>query len=192
MRHSALLFISLLAIALSSCSSPRTTTQFYHTHKVKEGVINFKIPGIVTWMGSGIARKAVKDPSAKAALKLAQKARRMRIMVAEDVSIISNSEIYSFISNIKKNGYEDLIQVRDGSTLVTIMARDKNERLRNLLILVNEEDNFVYFDLKSRMKYEDLSDMINYFINMEKDDDDIDIDEQPPAQEKKKAKTPRA
>lgn len=157
--------------------------------------MNFKIPGIVTWMGSGIARKAVKEPSAKAALKLAQKARRMRIMVAEDVSIISNSEIYSFISNIKKNGYEDLIQVRDGSTLVTIMARDKNERLRNLLILVNEEDNFVYFDLKSRMKYEDLSDMINYFINMDKEEenkDDRDIDEQPPAQEKKKAKIPRA
>lgn len=191
MRYLPFSMLLLFAVAFSSCSTPRTTAQFYHTHKVQQGVTNFKLPGWLVWMGSGIAAPMVKAPEAKAALKLAKKTGTIRLLVSEEYSLVSNSELNSFVSNIKSAGYEDLIQVREGKTVVNILARDKKDKLRNLLILVKEEDSFVFLDMKTRIKYKDLAEMINSYLNMEKGD--VEEEPEPPVEEKPKKPTePRA
>jgi hypothetical protein len=195
MKISGLVIVTIFALGLSSCSSPKTTAQFYHTHKVKEGVKNFKIPGWLMWLGGGIAKASVKDPDAKVALKLAKKVGKMRILVSEDANVIDNREIMSFIGHAEKRGYEPLIQVRDGETLVNIMARDKKDKLKNLLIMVSEEDSFVFLDMKSRIKYEEISDLINYFINRERENNTIELKDPvtpPKKEEKPKPTKPRA
>ena len=186
MRHIPFLMLLLFAVAFSSCSSPRTPAQFYHTHKVNQGVKNFNLPGWLVWMGSGIAKPMVKNPEAKAALKLAKKTGTIRILVSEENSLVSNSEINTFVSNIKRSGYEDLIQVRQGQTVVNILARDKKDKLRNLLILVKEEDTFVFLDMKTRIKYKDLAELINGYMNKEKGD--LKEEEEPPVEQKPKPK----
>lgn len=171
MRLPFLLSLALIfSLALSSCSSPKTTAQFYQSQKRKKGVTNFKLPGWAVWTGAGIAKVFVKEPQAKAALKLARKAGKIRFMTTEEAGLISNQDLSKFVGELKQNGYEDLIHVRESNTLVSIMARDKKDKLRNLLVLVNEEDTFVFFDIKSRLKYEEIGDLIEYLIELEKQD----------------------
>jgi hypothetical protein len=188
MRYLPFSMLLLFAVALSSCNSPKTTAQFYHTHKVHQGVTNFKLPGWLVWMGSGIAAPMVKNPEAKAALKLAKKTGTIRFLVSEEHSLVSNAEMNTFVTNIKRSGYEDLIQVREGKTVVNILARDKKDKLRNLLIMVKEEDSFVFMDMKTRIKYKDLAEMINSYLNMDKDD--LKEEEEPPVEQKPKAQKP--
>lgn len=163
MRISIAILI-LLAVSLSSCGSPKTAARFYHTHKHKEGVTNFKVPGWLIWMGGGIAQSAVKDPEAKAGLRLARKVKKLRFMATEDDNPITAAEVGDFITNIRSTGYEDLLSVREGRSTVHILSREKKEKLKNLLILVNDEEEFVFMDMKSRLKYEDLTDLANTIL----------------------------
>ena len=148
-----------------SCGSPKTTAQFYHTHKHKEGVTNFKVPGWLIWVGGGIAQGFVSEPDARAALKLARKVKKLRLMVAEDYNPITTAEVNDFISNIRSNGFDDLIYVKDAESTVHILSREKKDKLRNLVILVTDEEEFVFMDMKSRLKYEDLSEFVNTILS---------------------------
>lgn len=160
--------IVLLALfSLFSCSSPKTTAQFYHTHKHKEGVSNFKMPGWLVWIGGGIAQGLVQDPEARAGLRLARKVKKLRFMATEDYNPITTAEVSDFVNNIRSAGYEDLLQVKEGGSTVHILSREKKEKLKNLVILVNDEEEFVFMDMKSRLKYEDLSELVNTILKAE-------------------------
>lgn len=160
----SLAILILFAIGLSSCGTPKTTAQFYHTHKHKEGVTNFKMPGWLIWIGGGIAQSAVQDPNAKAGLRLARKVKKLRFMATEGDNPITAAEVSDFITNIRSTGYEDLLIVQDGSSTVHMLSREKKEKLKNLVILVNDEEEFVFMDMKSRLKYEDLTGLANSFL----------------------------
>ncbi|NRA50719.1 MAG: DUF4252 domain-containing protein [Phaeodactylibacter sp.] len=174
MRFPILLFC-VFAFALTSCSSPKTSAQFYQTHKKQPGVVNFKLPGWVMWLGGGIVYNSLKDEEAKVALKYARKIGKLRMLASENGSSLPESELKSFVSHIQKSGYEDLIQVDTPDSSVRIMARDRKDKIKNLMLLVRDEEGFVFMDMKSRIKYSEISDLINYFIQMgEKEEEQED------------------
>jgi hypothetical protein len=63
------------------------------------------------------------------------------------------------------------------------MARDHKDKIKNLLLLVRDEDGFVFLDMKSRIKYSEISDLINYFIQMgeKKEKEEEAKEEAPPS-----------
>ena len=69
--------------------------------------------------------------------------------------------------------------VKEGSSTVHILSREKKEKLRNLVILVNDEEEFVFMDMKSRIKYEDLSELVNTILKSENMKKEQDEEEQP-------------
>lgn len=161
-----ILFFFAVAISFTSCSSPKTTAQFYQTYKKQPGVVNFKLPGWVMWLGGGIAYNSIKNEQTKVAVRYARKIGKFRMMASEKGASIPESELNSFVNHIKSNGYEDLLQIDSPDASVHIMARDHKDKIKNLLLLVRDEDGFVFLDMKSRIKYSEISDLINYFIQM--------------------------
>ncbi len=182
-----LLFCSALLL-LASCSSPKTTAQFYQAHKKRPGVTNFQLPGWAVWLTGGIVYNSTKNEETKAALRIARKVGKLRLMASEGARPIPTEQINQFMGNIKQNGYEDLLQVKDGSSTVNILARDRRNKIRNLLLLVSDEDGFVFIDLKSRIKYDEISDLINFFLNRDKAEEQ----EETPADEPPADNRPRA
>ncbi len=164
-----LILLAAFTLSLSSCNSPKTTAQFYHAHKHKEGVTNFKVPGWLMWMGGGIARGFVHDEQARAGLKMAKKIKKIRLMVAEGYNPIAAGEINTFVNHIRANGYNDLLFVRsDDGTAVHLLAREKKDKLNNLVLMVSEEDEFVYFDIKTRITYDGLNELIEAVMDKDK------------------------
>ncbi|HMO41413.1 MAG TPA: hypothetical protein PKE17_18530, partial [Saprospiraceae bacterium] len=41
----------------------------------------------------------------------------------------------------------------------------KNDKFKNLIIMVQEEDTFLFFHMKSNIRMKDLSEMINHYMN---------------------------
>lgn len=175
-----LLLIALLAITLSSCSTPKNTAQFYQAHKNRPGVTNFKLPGWLVWFGGGIAYNAIKDEDTKAALRIGRKVGKMRLMASENGSVIPPEEVEAFLRHIKQNGFDELVYVKHESSIVNVMVQDRKNKIRHLMILVNEQDGFVFLDLKTRIKYSEISDLINYFIKK-----DSEVEEKEAEQDQK-------
>ena len=184
-KYFFLIFIS--SIFFTSCGKPSSSAAFYSRYKHTQGVQNMKVPGWLIWMGSGIARPFVKDKEAKAGLRLAKRVKKLRLLIAEDANPIPYADIQGFTQNLRQNNYEDLIFVKEGETMVTIMAKDKRERIKDLLILVHEEDEFVFFSAKTNIKYDDLSKIIQQFQQDLKEEEE-DQKKQRASKKKKKKK----
>lgn len=130
--------------------------------------MNFTVPGWLVWFGSGIANEIVKDEDIKVGLRLARKVKKLRFMIAEEHNPITQSEINSFVRQLKQNnGFEDLVYVREENTNVNILVRDKKEKIRDIVILVSEDDEFIYFNMKSKIKYKDIAEVVNHFLKKE-------------------------
>lgn len=166
MRFTAIICI-LSAIALSSCNSPKTTAQFYHEYKHQEGVTNFKLPGWVVWLGGGLAYNSIRNEDARMFIKLARKVGKMRFLSSEDANAIASEDINRFLGNIRQNGYEDLLSVKDGKSNFTILVKDNQQRLKNLVVLGYDDGELIYFDLKSRLKYADITHIVNKILSGE-------------------------
>lgn len=176
------IFIALLisSFCISSCSTPSTVGGFYQKHKRKKGVRNFKLPGWVVWVGSGIAHDIAKDDDMKIALRLVKKVKKLRFMMAEEDTAISNDEVQSFVKEIKQNNYEDLIYVKTKDTNVNMLVKDKDDKLKDIVFIVKDEENFVFFSMKSNIKVEDIAKLVDLL------NDKILEDEDEKAEKKKK------
>lgn len=168
MRSIIILCLSAAAFFFSSCSSPKTTAQFYQQYKHREGVTNFKMPGWLVWLGGGIAFNSVRNEDSRAYIGLARKVGKMRFMASEDATAIPSEEISAFLSSIRRNGYEDLLQVKDGESSFTILARDNGQKLKNLVILGFDDGELFFFDMKSRLRYEDITEVANRILSGER------------------------
>lgn len=188
-----LFLIALFAFIFSSCSSPSTSGAFYSKYRHTQGVQNMKVPGWLIWMGSGVARPFVKDKEVKAGLRIAKRVKKLRFLMAEDGNPIPYAAVQDFVGNLRQNAYDDLIFVKEEGTMVTIMAKDKNEKIKDLLILVHEEEEFVFFSAKTNIKYDDLSELIQTFLQevKEEEEDEQRIKESKKKKKKKKKKDTR-
>lgn len=172
--------ILLVSLALTSCGTPKNTAQFYQTHKSRPGVTNFKLPGWLVWFGGGIAYNSVKDEDTKAALRIARKVGKMRLMASENTGVIPQAEVEAFLANIKQSGgYDDLMYVKHESSIVNVMVRDSKSKIRNVLLMVHDQDGFVFLDLKTRIKYDEISDLINYFLKKEHEEEEQEEAQEP-------------
>ena len=162
-----LLLLPFLSLLLSSCGSPATVGAFYREHKRKEGVRNFSIPGWLIWLGTGLANSVIDDEEARVALRLAKKVKRLQLMIAEDASPISTNDVRSFVSSIHDSGFEDLIYVRDQETNINILVKEHRNKLRHLVVLVNDDSDFVFINMRTNIKVKDISKVIRYFLEKE-------------------------
>ncbi len=172
-----ILFFAAVVLMLSSCSTPKNTAQFYQTYKNEPGVTNFKLPGWLVWLGGGLVYNSIQEDGSRAALRIARKVGKMRLLASENATVIPPQEINAFLGHIKQNGFDDLLSVRSGGSTVNFMVNDRRGKIRNLLILVNDEDGFVFLDLKTRIKYQEITELINYFIQKSKEEDEKEKEE---------------
>lgn len=154
----ALIFIILFPI-LAEAQSPAINS-FYRNHKRDKGTMNIGLPGWLIRFGAGVARPFVKDPEAKIALRFAKKIKKMKLLVNEEESTITTGQYLQLVSEAKSNDYEQLIMVHDGDEQVCIMANEKKDVIKGMLILVKESDSFVMLSLKTKFKMEDVNKLI--------------------------------
>jgi len=164
-----LLLLFLFPIVLEA-QSP-SINKFYREHKRDKGTINASLPGWLIKLGVGIARPFVDDEEARIALRLARKVGKTKFLIAEeDEGRISQGEYMKLIRNVKKEGYEEWLTVRDEGDNVTILSRIKKDKINRMLIVVREEDSFIMMSMKTKIKPKHLSQMINDIMALEKEE----------------------
>ena len=81
----------------------------------------------------------------------------IRVISIEDISAVSTNDISSLIQGIQANDYEELVRVRDGKDLVQIyLQEDKDQVITDLIIMVQEPEEFTLVSLSGQLYYDDL------------------------------------
>jgi len=146
-----LILLLICSVSLPAFSQSQSIRNFYRKYKRTENTVNFNAPGWLIRLGASIAMNHVDDPEEREALRLAKKVRKGRILIMEDRNHIDPADLDEFINDVRDENFEDLIRVRDGNETVQILIREDNDVIRNLLILVYEEDSFIMLALKTKM-----------------------------------------
>lgn len=180
---SLLFILTLITLTYHNVAAQRPAVEFYRQHKRLENVRNFKIPGWLIWVGTGIAHDITRNEETKAMLKVGRKVKKLRLMIAEDNNPIPAADVSNFVSESRRSGFSDLIYVRDGETTVNIIGKiKKNNKFRELVFMVSEENEFVFFHMKSNIRMKDVQELIDVFL------DDLPINDETRQAEKEKAK----
>ena len=85
-------------------------------------------------------------------------------MISEEMQHIPAKEINHLVEKLRQDDFEDWILVRESETNVNIMAREEKGKIKNLLFLVQDESDFVFLSLKSKLPKDELGKVIGEII----------------------------
>jgi hypothetical protein len=132
---------------LSTALSAQTigTEILYQKYKGEEGIISIWLPGIAMKIAASIADLDDEEGD------LLRSIRSLRVLTIDDNSLYPD---VNFAKEVRltpgKNGYQVLIEISDGKEDVLILGREKNGKLKDILVLVGGEEN-VMVHIKGRM-----------------------------------------
>ena len=88
---------------------------------------------------------------------IAEKIMGLRVLVMDEGNIVVPTDFKKLVKEVKRNAFEELMTIRDGSTTVDFMIREKDDTITDVLILVNDEENFVLLSLECLLQFSDLN-----------------------------------
>jgi Domain of unknown function (DUF4252) len=155
--------IAIISLAFSLSPTSAQDGQLYWKYK-DYGGINFSVPGIFMDIGSLFVK-------GKEERRLVRKVNKAKVMVFEDGSPITEKDMKRFEKRAKRRGLDDLVYVREGKTHVRIMGQERRNALRKLVVFVNTPDEFVLVSIKGRLKWKDVTRIIEKYQEKERKED---------------------
>ena len=135
----------ILIFGVSLFAQPAGFDRLYYEYKGEEGVVALKIPGFVMKLAASMADL---DREEK---KLLKSLRSVTVLTIEEDHLYPGVNFTEEInlSNMR-GGYKMLMEVHDGDEDVIIAAREKDGKLRDLIVVVGGDEN-VLVHVRGRM-----------------------------------------
>lgn len=70
---------------------------------------------------------------------------------------LTREEVSSFRNSLTKDSYEEFIMVKEGRELINVLAQGAKDEVRNMLVLVEEKDEFTVISINGKLSMKDLS-----------------------------------
>lgn len=141
--------IAMLAIPMSGFCQHESIENFYNKYIEDEKVTDINLNGWVLSLASLIADEETGE-------EVLSKITQLRIMIAEEKNIVTKSDLKKLMKEVRKNSFEDLITVRDGNDRINFMIREKGDKITNVLVIVNGDNEFILLSLEGALNLEDL------------------------------------
>ncbi len=152
----------------------RPIRKLYKKYKHEEKATTVFIPGIIMHAGLGLANgfldEETRENGGEEALALAWGIKKVRILSIEGNNPIPEKELNKTFKKLRSKGHEDLLFVRDKGSRISVMIRDKGKKLRSLLILISEDDQFTLIHAKTRINKKHLWQLIHALLESEEQD----------------------
>lgn len=155
-----------LALLGSKLDAQSSVAEFYQKFKKQENVTNFKLPGWLVWIGTGLVYNSIRDEETRTWLRLSRKMGKIRLLQSENSNSITKEDLSGFVGNLKsKSGYDDLVYVRDEDSDLNVMIREgANGRLKELLIVGSDDGETLLFSAKTRLRMKDINEVLDHYL----------------------------
>ena len=126
---------------------------------------DFTVPGFLVKLGALFIKK--EDLAGVNIRPFIRKIRKIRVVHGEGVMNIQKGLFNNFIEKIKRENYEQLLTVKEKSEHVNIFSRERKGCIRDILIVVVENDEFSLINLKGKFSQEIITGLVNSAIEHE-------------------------
>ena len=155
----------MLAIG-SLQAQDRSLTRFYYAHRQDAMTFKIGIGSIPLHFASWMVPKNVKADNGMELKKLLSKIHHIKIYTIEGHggAAVDTREIQELKDRlIRKDHFEALMEVRDEGSIVHILNKGKGDELGNMVMLVQDENDFVIVHLKTSLHMSDINSVIHEF-----------------------------
>lgn len=151
--------------------SQKTVNKFIDQVKKDDRAFAMTFPGWLIRKGSRMAFDfSQNENDIEVFYSLSQSIKGLRFVMVEKGFVAKDGMIQNFIRDVQdKEGFEPYVTARDDGNNVNVMIREDGDKIKNLLILVNGDDNIVVANLKTDFTLEQLK-RANLSFNKHKKD----------------------
>ncbi|MEQ8927721.1 MAG: DUF4252 domain-containing protein [Fulvivirga sp.] len=152
------LIVAALVICGSAFSQSKSVEAFHNKYKDDRDASVVTLNGNIFGLISNIAGFS-EEEDAQTVSRIAKGINSMNVLALPMDKIgISVKEIDNLRDDIKKEGYEEMMTVRDGRERVYFLAKTNKSQINNMLILTNKDDDeFVLINLDGILEMKDLA-----------------------------------
>ena len=180
MKKLLFFFCLSLLVPIFTEAQTQSLNKFYRKYKRGKESVKFTLPGVVFKLGAAKGKNHVEGEAQKEAVKLAKGIKKMRLLVIEEYNPVTNVDYSDLIQGLQSEGIEEMITVRTDGTRVYLLMREKKEKIKNLLILVSSEDSFVMVSAKTKLKLDQVVEVVNQAMQeMDEEEEEAAIDDKP-------------
>lgn len=151
------LYIVLLALL---CSLPsygqRNVNRLISKVKKNDSAIALTLPG---WLMRSAFEVAQDDDFKieKGYQDIVDGIKKLRVVIIPEELKETTDQINEALLQIKdKEGYEDYATVKDKGTLIRVMVKEKKNRIRNLVVVFNDDESMAILNILTDLDLEDL------------------------------------
>jgi len=161
MKKLVIILLVAFGIYHSAPAQPLSVVNLMNKYRGQDGVISVYLPGFVMKLAASVADLEKEER------QLVRSIKSMRVLTIEDASRFRGVNFVDELRlNTERNGFVPLIEIHDSGQDVLIIGKEKNGKLKDLLVVVGGEDN-VLVHIKGRLN----TDMIGALADI------ADIDE---------------
>jgi len=157
----ASIILLLLGMSLSISAQNIELDAFFIKHRHHPNTIALAVPGWLVKFGINVSEDKEDVDEYRPLLRGLN---NIRVLVMEEHNYASKKEVKRLVSNVRKHQFVDLVSVKDGGTSVHILVKEKKRKkgtfIKNVMILVAEEDELVLVTLNGRWNKELLQDAL--------------------------------
>lgn len=146
------LLAALLCMVGTMTAQSKAVQQFYDRYRGLEDVENIKLRGWMLRMASNLSDSANEA-------QLLRKISRLQILTTEHTSLIKPQDRKRFLSNLRKEAFEELITIRNEGKLVEMLIREDGETITDLVLMVSDSEEFVLINMEGALRFSDLNDL---------------------------------
>lgn len=131
-------------------------------------IVSIRVPGILmkAFLRGEIKELKEDDPVLAMALK---KIKKIKLMA---VSGNGQTQLYDKFSNyLAKNDFEELMSIYSDGSKISINTRTKGDRIKNVMLVITDEDDHVFVDLKSDLNLNELNELIEHYEQTQSEKD---------------------
>lgn len=135
----------IITLGVSLYAQPAGFNRLYYTYKGEEGVVALRVPGFIMKLAGAIADLDREER------QLLRSLRSITVLTIEEPDLYPGVNFAEEVNPHRMNGdYQLLLEVHDGDEDVIIAAREKNGKIRDLIVVVGGDDN-VLVHIRGRM-----------------------------------------
>ncbi len=147
----------LFSCTLLLCAPSAFSQDFglYWKYKDYDGVA-LTVPAFVVEMGSWFLDE-------KQDRTLVRTVNKVRVMYFENGSPVSERDLRRFTRKAKRRHLEDMVMVREGKQHVHVMAKERRNALRKIVVLVQSPGEFAMVSIRGHLRWDDINRLMDKY-----------------------------
>lgn len=102
---------------------------------------------------------AINNTDDEEAKSLLSKITKLQVLTLPNEGVVNQDDVLALRTSALANRFEELMQIREDGDLINIYLREDGDAITDVLLLVEDEEELIFVNLKGSFRFEDLKEL---------------------------------